>query len=55
MRVFVERQKDKKAVDCRWIKYQTDDTLDRYKAMLVAKGYIPMGLIMRRHLLQWQK
>ena len=39
---IVEKPKDKKVVGCRWIytvKYQSDGTLDRYGARLVAKGY----------------
>jgi len=39
---IVERPKDKKAMGYRWIytvKYKFDDTLDRYKARLDAKGY----------------
>ena len=34
--------KGKKAVGCKWvfsIKYHADGTIERYKALLVAKGY----------------
>jgi len=39
---LIERPKDKKAVGCWWIdivKYESDGTLDGYKARLVAKEY----------------
>ncbi|RDY03845.1 hypothetical protein CR513_12513, partial [Mucuna pruriens] len=40
---IVDRPKDKRVVDCRWIdivKCKSDVTLGRYKERLVAKGYI---------------
>jgi len=57
---IVERPKDKKAVGCRWIytvKYKSDDTLDRYKVRLVAKGYSQTyGIDYEENFsLQWQK
>ena len=39
---IVNLPKEKKLVGCRWIftlKYNTDGTLDRHKARLVARGY----------------
>jgi len=39
---IVNRPLDKEVVGCRWVynvKYKSDDTLDRYKTRLVAKGY----------------
>lgn len=53
---IIENPNDKRVVGYWWIytvKYRFDDTLDRYKAMLVAKGYTQTyGLIMKKHLLQ---
>ena len=41
--MIVDKPKDNKTVGCRWVftvKHKPDGTVDRYKARLMAKGYI---------------
>ncbi|KAL3537106.1 hypothetical protein ACH5RR_000472 [Cinchona calisaya] len=56
---IVDKPKGKNIVDCKWIftlKYKFDGSLERYKARLVARGYIQiMGLIIKGLLLLLQK
>ena len=40
---LVDAQKGVKPIRCRWVykvKYNTDGSVNRYKALLVAKGYL---------------
>ena len=36
---MVELPQEKKTVGCKWVKQKLDQTIDRYKARLVVKGY----------------
>jgi predicted metal-dependent hydrolase len=52
---LVKLPNEKKVVGCQWvftIKHKADGSVERYKARLVAVLHKPIGLIMRKHLLQ---
>ena len=50
---LVDLPNGKRAVGCEWvfiIKHKVDESVERYKARVVANGFTQtMGLIMRRH------
>ena len=55
---FVTLPTNQKVVGCRWVfsvKQNADGSVERYKARLIAQGlHKPMGLTMKKPLLQWQ-
>ena len=56
---LVPKPKDVKPISCKWLyklKVRPDDSIKRYKAQLVARGFLQTyGIVLKKHSVQWQK